>query len=81
MCLAVPMQVLEVNGLIARCSALGELRDLNLVLLMHEDIRPGDHLVAHRGQALRRVSAQEAAESLALFEQMLVAPATALEQP
>lgn len=77
MCLAVPMLVLEVKGLQARCTALGEQRVLDLMLLMNDNVKVGDHLVAHRGQALRRVSALEAAESLALFEQMLGRPGAA----
>lgn len=71
MCLAVPMQVTSLNGLMARCEAKGIGRDVSLFLLQHEDIRLGDHVLVHVGFAIEKVSEEQARETLALFDEML----------
>jgi hydrogenase expression/formation protein HypC len=75
MCLAVPMQVVSVDGWMARCDARGVRRDVSLMLLQHEDIRPGDHLAVHAGRAIERLSAERAAEAWAMYDLMLAEPA------
>ena len=41
MCLAVPMQVVTVDGFQAECEAKGVGRTVSLFLLQHEDVAPG----------------------------------------
>lgn len=71
MCLGVPMRVIEIDGFDATCEARGARRKASLFLLQHEDIRPGDLVVVHRGHAMARMSEEEAASAWALLEEML----------
>ncbi len=72
MCLAVPMRVLEVRGLTARCEARGVERSASL-LLLGETVQAGDLLVIHLGHALAKVTAEHAEAAWALFDEMLAA--------
>ncbi len=67
-CLAVAMQVVEVDGFIARCEACGVSRDVNLFLLQHEAIGAGDHVLVHVGYAIARVDEERARDTWALYE-------------
>ncbi len=71
MCLAVPMQIVEINGLEARCEARGVARNVSLLLLMHEMVDVGDHVMVHVGQAVRKVTEAEARSAWELFDEML----------
>lgn len=73
MCLAIPMQVLEVNGLNARCEAKGIERTVSLFLLQHETVRPGDMLMIHVGYAIQKISLEEARSAWELYDEMLAA--------
>lgn len=73
MCLAIPMQVLEVNGLNARCEAKGIERTVSLFLLQHETVRPGDMLMIHVGYAIQKISLDEARSAWELYDEMLAA--------
>jgi hydrogenase expression/formation protein HypC len=73
--MAIPMQVMQIDGLSARCEAKGVEREISLWLLQHEDLRVGDMVLAHLGQALRKISHDEAREAWALFDEMLAADA------
>ncbi len=75
MCLAVPMQVESIDGFTCRCEARGIHRDVSLFLLQGEDIAPGDHVLVHVGYAIQKVSAEEAADSWELFDEVLEADA------
>lgn len=71
MCLSVPMRIVSIEGLDARCEARGVERVASLWLLQHERLQPGDHVLVHLGQAVRKVDADEAAASWALFDELL----------
>jgi len=75
MCLAIPMRVLQVDGLLARCEAKGIERTVSLFLLQHESVAPGDQLMIHVGYAIQKVSEDEALGAWDLYDQMLSAPA------
>ncbi len=85
MCLGVPMRVIEIEGFEATCEAHGVRRQANLFLLQHEDILQGDHVMVHRGQAIARMSEEEAGSVWTLLEEMLQreqdAAKAAREQP
>jgi len=59
MCMGVPMEVVEVDGFLARCQALGSTRDVNLMLLGDEPVKPGDHVLVHLGMAVRTLTPEE----------------------
>jgi hydrogenase expression/formation protein HypC len=77
MCLAVPMRIVEIDGLAARCEARGIARRVSLFLLQHEALAPGDVVLIHTGQAIEKVSPEEAEASWALFDELLAADAAA----
>ena len=68
MCLSVPAKVVEINGEIARV-AVGETI-INASLQMLDDVEIGDYVLLHTGFALQKISAADAAETLALFEEL-----------
>lgn len=71
MCLAVPMQILQIDGHAARCVAKGVERSVSLFMLQHEPPAVGDWVLVHVGFALQTVSAEQARETWDLFDQML----------
>ena len=71
MCLAVPMQVTRIDGLNARCAIRGVEREVSLFLLQGEDVKVGDFVLIHVGYAIQTLSAEEAAASWELFDQIL----------
>lgn len=73
MCLGVPMRVLACDGLVARCEAKGIERQVNLFLIQHEDIAPGDHVMVHVGYAIQKITEAEAQTSWQLLDEMLAA--------
>ena len=79
MCLAIPMQVLEVNGLSARCEAKGIERTVSLFLLQHETVKAGEMLMIHVGYAIQKISPEAARSAWELYDEMLAADAMGRE--
>ena len=75
MCLAIPMQVIEVNGFEARCEAKGVERNVNLFMMQDQVVEPGDFVMVHVGYAIQKVSPQDAQSAWELFDQVLDAMA------
>lgn len=75
MCLAIPMRVVERDRFTARCEARGVERTVNLFLLQHEDIAPGDHVMVHAGRAMQKMSEAEALRAWDLYDEMFAAEA------
>jgi len=73
MCLAVPMKITNINGFQCTCEAKGIEREVSLFMLQDETIVPGDHILVHVGYAIQKVSEQDAADSWALFDEILAA--------
>ncbi len=71
MCLAIPMQIIAIDGFTARCEARGQLRDVSLFMMQDEPPVPGDFVMIQVGYAVRRVSAEEASASWELYDQIL----------
>ena len=72
MCLAVPMQITQLNGFEARCIAKGVERDVSLFLLQAETLQEGDYVLIHVGYAIQKISEAEAQSTWELFDQMLI---------
>ena len=72
MCLAVPMKITAIDGYQCTCEAKGIEREVSLFMLQHEELAPGDHVLVHVGYAIQKVSADEAAQSWELFDEMLL---------
>ncbi len=73
MCLGVPMRIVDRDGFVARCEAKGIERSVSLILLQHEDIGPGDHVMVHLGHAVEKMSETEAQSTWDLYDEMLAA--------
>jgi len=71
MCLAIPMQITNINGFNARCAAKGVERDVSLFLLQGEMLQAGDYVLIHVGYAIQKISEQEAQSTWELLDQML----------
>jgi len=71
MCLGVPMRIVEINGYQARCEARGIERQANLFLLQHEDLQVGDLVMIHVGNAIQKMSEEEAASAWEIYDEML----------
>lgn len=71
MCLAIPMQVKSIAGFQCVCEARGVEREVSLFMVQDQDIGPGDFILVHVGYAIQKVSADDAAESWQLFDQIL----------
>ena len=75
MCLGVPMRIVEINGFQARCEARGIERQANLFLLQHENLQVGDMVMIHVGNAIQKMSEEDARSAWEIYDEML-----ALEQ-
>ncbi len=73
MCLAIPMQVVDVDGFNARCEAKGIEREVSLFMMQDERVEPGDFVMVHVGYAIQKVSPQDAQSAWELFDQVLEA--------
>lgn len=73
MCLGIPMRVIGIEGFVARCEAKGIERDVSLFLMQHETVVPGDHVMVHVGNAIQKMTAEDARSAWDLLDQMLTA--------
>ena len=71
MCLAIPMQIVEIDGYNARCTAKGVSREVSLFLLQGEPVATGDFVMVHVGYAIQVITEQEARSAWELFDEML----------
>lgn len=73
------MQIVEIDGHVARCEAKGVERDVSLFLLQHEPLAPGDFVVVHVGYAIQKIAEQEARTAWELYDEMLAAEGKAAD--
>ncbi|MGK2925862.1 MAG: HypC/HybG/HupF family hydrogenase formation chaperone [Lysobacterales bacterium] len=75
MCLGVPMRIKEIDGFTARCEARGIERRASLFLLQHEDLQVGDLVMIHVGNAIQKMTEDEAQSAWDLYDEVLNAEA------
>ena len=68
MCLAIPMRLIEINGVTALAEVDGVTRPVRLDLLPEAAL--GDYVLIHAGLAIARVDAQHAEETLAILRSL-----------
>ncbi|NOQ90909.1 MAG: HypC/HybG/HupF family hydrogenase formation chaperone [Gammaproteobacteria bacterium] len=73
MCLAIPMQIVEIDGYVARCEARGVQREVSLFMLQDEELAVDDFVMVHVGYAIQKVTEKDARSSWELFDEILVA--------
>jgi hydrogenase expression/formation protein HypC len=71
MCLAIPMQVKTIADFQCVCEARGVEREVSLFMMQDQEVVPGDFVLVHVGYAIQKISADDAAESWQLFDQIL----------
>jgi len=71
MCLAIPMQIIEINGYIAQCEAQGVRREVSLFMLQDKMLKINDYVMVHVGYAIQKVAPEQARSSWELFDEML----------
>jgi hydrogenase expression/formation protein HypC len=69
------MRIKEIDGFNARCEARGIERMASLFLLQHEDLRVGDMVMIHVGNAIQKMSEEEAQTAWDLYDEILDAEA------
>jgi hydrogenase expression/formation protein HypC len=67
------MQIVEIDGFVARCRAKGVEREVNLFMLQHEELQADDFVVVHVGYAIQKITPQEARSAWEVYDQMLAA--------
>ncbi len=70
MCLAIPMEVLKIDGKTAEVQ-VGGVRQIVRLDVVSEDPAVGDFVIVHAGFALSRLDREEAIATLKLFEEGL----------
>ncbi|MBI2313523.1 MAG: HypC/HybG/HupF family hydrogenase formation chaperone [Betaproteobacteria bacterium] len=69
MCLAIPAQVVEINGSdLAIVDLAGVRKEISLSLV--DGVEPGDYVIVHVGYALQKLDAEEAERTLAMFAEL-----------
>jgi hydrogenase expression/formation protein HypC len=68
MCLAIPAEVINVEGTTGTVDFGGLLQEINLELV--EDVKPGDYVLIHVGFAIEKLSKEDALETLAIFKEL-----------
>ncbi|MGZ4902955.1 MAG: HypC/HybG/HupF family hydrogenase formation chaperone [Halobacteriota archaeon] len=68
MCLAIPAEVLKVDGNKGVVDYGGLEQEVSLDLV--EDVHPGDYVLVHVGFAIEKLSKDAALETLAIFKEL-----------
>lgn len=83
MCVAIPMQVVKVEGARGLVRSAGVELDmegnvvrssgveLEIGLELVTDVKVGDYVIIHAGYAIQTLSADDARETLAIFERLV----------
>ncbi len=68
MCLAVPLQLIEINGNAAVGEAMGMKRQIRVDFIENPQI--GDYVIVHAGFAIERLPEQQAMQDLEAWEEV-----------
>ena len=68
MCLAIPFQLVEINGTTAVGEALGMRREIRVDFI--PEPKRGDYVIVHAGFAIERLGEAQALEDLEAWEEM-----------
>jgi hydrogenase expression/formation protein HypC len=70
MCLGIPGQVISITGDTATVDFWGTFKQVR-VDTIDVELVPGDHIISHTGVAVRRLAAEDVADTYALYEAVL----------
>jgi hydrogenase expression/formation protein HypC len=68
MCIAVPLEVIEIKGNIALARFGDSSREVHLDLI--DDVKAGDFILVHAGFAIEKLNREEAEKTLSLFKEI-----------
>ena len=68
MCLAVPVRVVQIEGMKAQVELGGLTRPISIMLV--PDTQVGDYVLLHAGFAIQKLDEKEAEETLRLFAEI-----------
>ena len=68
MCLAVPMKLIQFEGVNGVVESDGVIIDVNIMLI--EEPKIGDYLIIHAGFAIQKLDEKEALETINLFKEL-----------
>ena len=71
MCLAIPMQIVQIDGDTAICAISGVRREVSLYLVQDQPVAVGDFVLVHVGYAIQALTPEEARASIELFDEFL----------
>jgi hydrogenase expression/formation protein HypC len=67
-CLSIPAKIVELDGATATVDVMGNRREADVSLV--EEPRIGDYVLVHAGFAIEKMSAEDAAESLKIWQEL-----------
>ena len=70
MCLGVPGEILEVDGMTARASFWDVEKEVRLDLI-GDGVEPGEYILNHAGFAIRKIPQSEVEETMEIYEAFL----------
>jgi hydrogenase expression/formation protein HypC len=74
MCLAVPAEIISIADQIATCRVgEGETTISASLMVLDDEVKPGDYLIIHAGFAIRKLDAAEAQETLKILRDVMAA--------
>ena len=78
MCLAVPAEIIEIVDDVATCRVgEGDTTVHASLMILDEEVAPGDYLIIHAGFAIRKLHPEEARETLKILRDVIEAAAEA----
>lgn len=67
MCIAIPMNIKEINGNMGVVESQGVKREVGLMLM--DDVKVGDWVLIHAGFAISKLNQEDAEETMALLRE------------
>jgi len=73
MCVGVPMKVVEINYPMAVAEAKVVKRTISLMLLPEGEVKEGDYVMVHVGNAIEKIDEEEAKEIWKVLDEVMEA--------
>jgi hydrogenase expression/formation protein HypC len=71
MCVGVPMKIVEINYPMAVAEAKGVKRNISLMLLPEDEVKVGDYVMVHVGNAIEVIDEKEAQEIWEVLDEVM----------
>lgn len=69
MCLAIPLEIKEIKGNLAKVSIGTAFREVYLDLM--DEVKVGDFVLVHAGFAIEKLDKEEAEKTISLFKELM----------